>query len=236
MKKSGRLKHLAGFIVSVCLLLLVGSALLSHMNREPEGAKALAGNPDGHSPAAAFSTDKRYKIMIDPGHGGKDPGSEGRGGAWEKDSNLALALKIYDLLKQDPMFEPRLTRSDDTFVELADRAAMANDWNADVLLSIHGNAFEDASVSGTETYYRFANGLPLANIIHQKLLDALGFPDRGVKEEQLKVLSLSKMPAILVEPGYITNAAEADVMLGDDGQQRAAQAIADGLKQYFAGE
>ncbi|QHW29558.1 N-acetylmuramoyl-L-alanine amidase [Paenibacillus rhizovicinus] len=234
MNKSGRARHMAGFILSCCLLIVIACALLAQYNRHPSGSEPLAGHNAGAGSGSGLSPDKPYKIMIDPGHGGKDPGSEGSDGAWEKDINLALAQKLYDLLKQDPAFEPRLTRADDTFVELADRAAMANDWHADVLVSIHGNAFEDKSVAGTETYYRYANGHPLATIIHNQLLGALDFQDRGVKEESLKVLSLSAMPAILIEPGYVTNPAEEAVMQSDDGQSRAAQAIADGLKQYFA--
>lgn len=174
-----------------------------------------------------------YRIIIDPGHGGKDPGSEGSGGSWEKDSNLSIALKVYDLLKQDPAFAPRMTRADDAFVELSVRAGTANAWDADALLSIHGNAFDDPNVGGTETYYLHDNGYPLAAAIHQKVVEAMGFPDRGVKEEQLKVLSLSKMPAVLVEPGYLTNPGEESVLLSEGGQMKAAQAIVDGLRAFL---
>ncbi|MFC4810090.1 N-acetylmuramoyl-L-alanine amidase family protein [Paenibacillus sp. GCM10023250] len=237
MTTNMRLKYIIGFIAALIILLTAGRSLLSQIGGEPDGAKSLTGSPRGEAgaPAGNEAPGGRYKIVIDPGHGGKDPGSEGASGQWEKDNNLALALKLYELLKDDPLFEPRLTRSDDTFVELADRAQAADGWGADALISIHGNAFEDSSVAGTETYYTHPGSMGLAEAIHGKVVAALGFPDRGVKEEKLKVLSLSEMPAVLVEPGYLTNAAEEAFMLGADGQRIEAEAIADGLRAYFAG-
>ena len=80
-----------------------------------------------------------FRIVIDPGHGGKDPGATGVSGAYEKAFNLSLAGRIAALLEEDPMFEPLLTRTDDRFIELEERAAIANDWNADAMISIHGN-------------------------------------------------------------------------------------------------
>ncbi|SFI27548.1 N-acetylmuramoyl-L-alanine amidase [Paenibacillus sp. UNC496MF] len=237
MTTNTRLKYIIGFIAALLVLLAAGRSLLAQIGGEPDGAKSLTGSPRGETgaPEEYESSGGRFKIVIDPGHGGKDPGSAGASGQWEKDSNLALAMKLYELLKGDPLFEPRLTRTDDTFVELADRAQVADGWGADALISIHGNAFEDASVAGTETYYTHPDSLGLAEAIHGKVVAALGFPDRGVKEEKLKVLSLSEMPAVLVEPGYLTNAAEEAFMLGDDGQRTEAEAIADGLRAYFAG-
>lgn len=185
---------------------------------------------DGHGE----SPNHRFKIVIDPGHGGKDPGAEGNSGRMEKDYNLSLALQVYELLRQEPMFEPKLTRSADTFIELEDRAGMANDWGADALVSIHGNTYKDPSVSGTETYYRYDSGLSLAEAIHKQMVQAMGFRDRDVRQDELKVLTLSDMPAVLVEVGYLTNPQEEEVMLSEDGQARAAQAIVEGLRQFFA--
>ena len=175
-----------------------------------------------------------YKVMIDPGHGGEDPGATGASGEAEKTSNLAIALEVERLLKQDAMFDPALTRTDDTYVGLEERAEMANDWGADVLLSIHGNSYEKSDVSGTETFYRHEDSMRLATIIHEHLVAAMDSQDRGVKEERLEVLSYSQMPAILVEPGFLTNASDESAMTRGDGQSRIARSIVDGLKQYFA--
>ena len=176
----------------------------------------------------------KYRIVIDAGHGGKDPGATGASGQFEKGFNLSLAQRVYQLLEQEPMFEPRLTRADDEFVELEDRAAMANDWNADALVSIHGNTYKEQTITGTETLYQNDDSIPLAQSIQDHLVKTLGFPDRGVKEEHLKVLSLSQMPAVLVEAGYLTNPDEEAFLLSSKGQEAAAQAIVEGLKTYFA--
>lgn len=201
--------------------------------------RALGGKEEGtvhvssdDSDAASQDEDERFKILIDAGHGGKDPGTTGVSGTFEKVSNLAIAKRVYELLQGDARFEVRMTRTDDTFYQLEERSAMANDWPADAFVSIHGNSYEDDSVSGSETFYRYDNGLPLAEAVHGKLVDAMGFKDRGIRLNELKVLTLSQVPSVLIESGYLTNAAEEAVLLSEEGQNRMAQAIVDGLKQY----
>jgi N-acetylmuramoyl-L-alanine amidase len=176
----------------------------------------------------------KYKIVIDPGHGGKDPGATGNSGMEEKVYTLSLSKKIYALLKQEPMFEPYMTRTDDTSVALLDRAKLANDLKVSALISIHANLFKDPQVTGTETYYYSDNSIKLAQVIHDQVLKAMGFKDRGVRKNQLKVLSHSNMPAILLETGYITNKNQEAAMVSKEGQTRTAQAVVNGLKQYFA--
>ncbi|KOR89085.1 N-acetylmuramoyl-L-alanine amidase [Paenibacillus solani] len=183
---------------------------------------------------AVPNLNKTYRIVIDPGHGGKDPGATGASGAYEKTFNLSLAGRVVDLLEEDPLFEPLLTRSDDQFVELDERAAKANDWNADAMISIHGNTYTDPMTSGTETLYRHEESIPLAQTLQEHLVKGIGLRDRGIKEEQLKVLSKPTMPAVLIEVGYLTNAEDERFLLSNEGQDLAAQAIVDGLKDYFA--
>lgn len=177
-----------------------------------------------------------YRIVIDAGHGGKDPGATGVSGAYEKEFNLSLAGRVFELLEEDPLFEPRMTRTDDQFIELDGRAAIANDWNADAMISIHGNTYTDPETSGTETIYRHENSILLAQTVQEHLAKGLGLRDRGVKEEQLKVLSTPRMPAVLVEVGYLTNADDEEFLLSSEGQERAAQSIVNGLKEYFTGQ
>ncbi|MDQ6422897.1 N-acetylmuramoyl-L-alanine amidase [Paenibacillus sp. LHD-117] len=241
MIRHRRSKKIARFaVLPLVLLVLMGVVLIAasqFTKNSGEMTKALDGREEEPAQVSSGNAEteiakETFKIMIDAGHGGKDPGAPGASGVEEKVSNLAIALKVNELLRQDPMFEVRMTRTDDTFVEIEDRSAMANDWDADVLLSIHGNSYEDGSVSGSETFYRYDNGLALATSIHQKLVDAMGFRDRGVRLNELKVLTLSQMPAILIETGYLTNAAEEAVILSEEGQNKMAQAIVDGLKQF----
>lgn len=181
--------------------------------------------PDGSS---------RYKIVIDAGHGGKDPGADGASGNREQAYTLALATKVFDLLRQEPQFEPYMTRTDDTFVELEDRAKLANDLGADAFVSIHGNTYTDPNVSGTESYYYADDSRPLAVEVHKQLAKATGFQDRGVKREGWKVLTQSNDLAILLEVGFLTNPNDEAQMLSEAHQNRTAQAIVDGIKNYFA--
>lgn len=176
----------------------------------------------------------KFRIVIDAGHGGKDPGATGSSGAYEKEFNLSLAQRLYQLLKQDPMFDTRMTREDDQFIELEDRAAIANDWNADGLVSIHANTYEDPSVSGTEALYFHNHSKVLARTLQEQVATALDIRDRGVKKEQLVILSKAQVPAVIVEMGYLTNPEEENTLLSSDGQDRAARAILKGLKQYFS--
>lgn len=183
--------------------------------------------------ATSQGVSKRYKIVIDAGHGGKDPGAEGASGNRERAYTLALSTKIYDLLQQEPMFEAHCTRTDDTFVNLKDRAQMANDLDADAFVSIHGNTYSDPDISGTETYYYADDSLLFASEVHEELAEATGFKDRGVKRESWEVLKLSNHLAILLEIGFLTNPSDESNMLSETHQNRTAQAIVSGIKKYF---
>ncbi|WP_442602443.1 N-acetylmuramoyl-L-alanine amidase family protein [Paenibacillus sp. KN14-4R] len=177
---------------------------------------------------------QRYKIVIDAGHGGKDPGADGASGKRERAYTLALSKKVFDLLKQEPMFEVYMTRTDDTFVDLEDRIKLANDLNAEAFISIHGNTYADSNVSGTETYYYADDSIPFASKVHEYLVKATGFKDRGVRKEHLKVLTQSNNLAILLEVGFLTNRSDETNMLSDRHQDRTATAIVKGIKEYFA--
>ncbi|MBI3786291.1 MAG: N-acetylmuramoyl-L-alanine amidase [Deltaproteobacteria bacterium] len=96
---------------------------------------------------------RRLKIVLDPGHGGKDPGAFGVGGIAEKDIVLAIAKRLRDRLADEPDLDVVLTRDSDVFLRLEERTALANAEHADLFLSIHGNASTNANASGAETYY-----------------------------------------------------------------------------------
>lgn len=185
------------------------------------------------TPISSQKQTETYRIAIDPGHGGSDPGATGISGAYEKEFNLSLAQLVYDLLEADPMFEPILTRSDDQYVELNERAATANEWKADVMVSIHANTYTDPTANGTETIYRKEDSVELAQTMQKHLTEGLGLRDRGVKQERMHVLSTAKMPAVLIEVGYLTNAAEDQILMSSEGQKLAANAIVNGLKEFF---
>lgn len=173
-------------------------------------------------------------IVIDPGHGDGDPGGIGATKKQEKSFNLSLAIKVEKLLKKESAFQVVLTRHDDTFIPLSDRATIANKAGADAFVSIHANiAPGKPTVRGTETYYYTGNGKTLANVMHKHLVQATGFTDRKVKYASYKVLRETAMPATLLEVGFLSNAAEESILFSDSFQNRVAQAIVDGLKEYF---
>lgn len=131
-----------------------------------------------------------FRVVIDAGHGAHDPGAKSVSNRTEKEFNLSLALKVQALLKKEKNIEVYMTREDDTFVELNDRAKFANNLKADIFISIHANSF-GTTARGTETYYYSESSKELANIIHKHLVKATGLPDRKVKKKR-DLLSLSK--------------------------------------------
>jgi N-acetylmuramoyl-L-alanine amidase len=237
LRPQGLLRNTRIWVMIVLLILIIGAIVTFAVKNQSSLIQDQPNTTASHNSSGSPDIKPKnvYKIVIDPGHGGNDPGADGVNGIHEKDFNLSLAKKVYDLLKNEPKFEPYMTRTDDSYVGLLDRAKFANDLNADALVSIHANFFQDPQVGGTETYYYFDNGTRLAQVVQDHLVKAMGFPDRGVRKNKLKVLSNSNMPAILTETGYITNAHEEAVMISQDGQNLAAQGIVDGIKQYFQG-
>jgi N-acetylmuramoyl-L-alanine amidase len=129
------------------------SAAVKEVARTPtaDARKAIAKVNIPSSPAP--TTSGLRKIVLDPGHGGKDPGAIGAGGIAEKDIVLSIAKKLAAKLKKDLRVDVVLTRKDDRFVALEDRTALANGENADLFISLHMNASENTEARGIETYY-----------------------------------------------------------------------------------
>ncbi|WP_405113597.1 N-acetylmuramoyl-L-alanine amidase [Paenibacillus sp. FSL K6-1217] len=171
-------------------------------------------------------------VIIDGGHGKKDPGGNGATGKLEKDFNLSMVLKINELLKKNPEIKVILTRSTDVFVELVDRAKIANKAKADVFLSIHANAGE-ASAKGSETLYTKDMDKPFATIIHKYLMSVTGLTDRKCRYQNLSVCRNTTMPAALIEPGFLTNPAEEELLFNEEFQNRLAVAMAQGICEYL---
>jgi len=188
-------------------------------------------NPPGTTNPDQPSTGK-FKVVIDAGHGGKDPGTSGVNGRTEKEFNLSVALKIKALLDQEPQIQAFMTRSDDTFIELQDRAKIANDLKADIFVSIHANS-ATPTASGTESFYYSSDSKALADILHKHLLQATGLKDRKVKTASFVVIKYTKMPAVLLESGFISNSGDAAVLYNNDKQNQIAREIVAGIKEYL---
>lgn len=172
--------------------------------------------------------------VIDAGHGNHDPGAIGITGKKEKDYNLAVALKVEKLLKNESKIDVVLTRSNDIFLELKERVKIANDLNADVFVSIHANSAGSSTAAGTETYYKNNSSKAFANVMHKYIVKATGFTDRGVRYGNFHVIRETKMAAVLLEAGYLSNKSNEAALFTENIQNRVAQGIVDGIKEYLA--
>ncbi|WP_438351784.1 N-acetylmuramoyl-L-alanine amidase [Paenibacillus sp. FA6] len=172
-------------------------------------------------------------VVIDAGHGNQDPGAIGVTGKREKDFNLAVTLKTGQLLKNEPNIDFVLTRNNDTFLELKDRVKIANDLNADVFVSVHANSAGSSAATGSETYYKNDSSIAFAKVMHKYLVKATGLKDRGVRYGNFHVIRETKMAAILLEVGYLSNKADESALFTENLQNRVAQGIVDGIKEYL---
>lgn len=175
------------------------------------------------------------RIRVDPGHGGKDPGAVGPNGLKEKDITLSVANKLYNNLK--PNHDVTMTRYGDYYISLRDRCKLANDGKDELFISIHCNSAKVDTANGIETFHHPTSreGIKLARCIQDELIYATGLRNRGVKYANFQVLRDTKMPAVLIELGFINNPKE-ERMLGDKKYQlQCAVAIAEGIARYAEG-
>jgi N-acetylmuramoyl-L-alanine amidase len=171
--------------------------------------------------------------VIDPGHGGIDPGAIGIGGLREVDVLWPVSMEVTRLLEQQGI-RVVLTRTDNRTVELQPRVQIAQRANADVFVSIHANAISMSrpDVNGTETFYASPEGRRLAQAIQSSMIQATGMRDRGVKSARFYVIRNTTMPAVLVELGFVTGAEDAPRLSDPAFRSRMAQAIVRGILQY----
>lgn len=181
-------------------------------------------------------------IIIDAGHGGKDPGTIGFNNTYEKDINLDISKKLYKKLKSTD-YKVILTRATDEFVDNNDRADMANKKRARVFVSIHCNAIENNNkINGAQVLYYPnressindpANDV-LAQIMLDELIDGIGAINKGiVARPDLIVLNQTKMPAIVVECGFLSNENEERLLSTDSYQDKIVDSIIKGLEHYL---
>ena len=166
-------------------------------------------------------------VTLDFGHGGKDPGGTGNG-LKEKDIVLKVGLEVGKILERHNV-KVVYTRKTDVFVELSERASIANKANTDIFVSIHANAFSNANAKGLETYNYTGSkkGRALASDIHTQLVkDKLYTANRGLKTANFAVIKHTKMPAVLIELGFITNKDDVKIL---NKQDNLALSVAKGI-------
>ncbi|MGE5422895.1 MAG: N-acetylmuramoyl-L-alanine amidase [Ignavibacteriales bacterium] len=200
-----------------------------------------AAAPVADSPSQVNS----IKIVLDAGHGGKDPGAVGRGGTLEKDINLSLISKTGALLEQAG-YQVKYTRSDDTYVGLYDRVDTANNQSAQLFISIHCNASESSSKRGNSVYYYVDENRPaavaqsaqrdlLARSVRDRMIQSLGLSDDGVHDRMgFVVIRYTNMPAILIETAYLSNSQEENLLNDQSFQDNVARSIVDGINNYLS--
>lgn len=210
-------------------------------------------------------------IVIDPGHGGKDPGALGAGTLQEKGIVLSISHKLRDVLTERG-YTVFMTRDTNRFIPLKKRTEFATQHKADLFLSIHANSATNSKANGVETYYlnvnstdsasekiaarenidsgysiqeletllkgliqesKSENSKRLARHVQQSLVEATGAIDRGVKHARFVVLIGTKVPAILIEAGFLTNSVEGKKLATSAYQYKIATAIAQGVDKFL---
>ncbi len=175
----------------------------------------------------------RMVVVIDPGHGGPDPGAVGIAGIQEKEIVMDISNQVAGILQQQGV-TAILTRTGDYDFDLAPRVQIAESNRASVFVSIHANAITMSrpDVNGLETYY-FDSGLDLARTIHNSILQGVNIRDRGVRSARFYVLRNTSMPSVLVETGFVTGAEDARNLADPTHRRQMAEAIARGILQYL---
>ncbi len=172
-------------------------------------------------------------IVIDPGHGGKDPGASGQQ-YQEKTLTLNIAKELERSLKATGM-NVIMTRDGDTYPTLTERVNISHTNKADIFISIHLNSNSNKEAQGTDTYYyeTNVNERELANCIQEEVIKATGLKNRGIHEGNFQVIRTNAKAAILVELGFISNPEEEKILASKEFQVQAAAGIVKGIERYF---
>lgn len=176
---------------------------------------------------------KNAIIVIDPGHGGDDPGAVVNfSDKHEADHTLTTALLVKKELEAMGA-KVFLTRTNDSSVSLSERADISNKNNADAFISIHFDSAEDSSLSGTTTYYFSEKSENLSQTVNKYLSRNLPLKNQGSRFQNFMVLRDNARPSILLELGYLNNQGDNKVISSEEYQQNIAKSIANALKEYF---
>ncbi len=190
------------------------------------------------------SAQKPIRIVIDAGHGGKDPGHESYDASLmpEKDINLKISLFLGEyLVKYLQNIEIIYTRTSDVYLSLDERVTLANSNNVDYFISVHCNGDPKRSIKGTESHVhsmKSTKSVALAKEIENQFANRAGRHSRGVKDDKdrshtLQVLKFTAMTSVLIECGFLTNEVEAQYLNTTSGQEVIASAIFRGIRSQL---
>lgn len=204
----------------------------------------------GPTNVVTSKTDKKSEkmvIVIDPGHGGFDPGKVGVNEILEKDINLKISLLLRDLLEKEG-FEVIMTRSEDCGLydstdsnkkrsDMQKRVDIINNSNAIIAISIHQNSFEQESSKGAQVFYHNISdkGKVLGETLQETIKQVIGDGNRRLAKsnDSYYMLRKTQCPLVIVECGFLTNYGEAKLLTDETYQGKMAGAIRDGIKKYL---
>jgi len=183
-------------------------------------------------------------IVIDPGHGGRDPGARGVDGVWEKDIVLDVARDLAHRLRERLEATVVLTRESDETLSLAQRAALAR-GHASLFVSLHANTSPQPWMHGIQTFYTAAgpyspDSRRLARLVHHRVLSAINgsygpVRDGGVRPRRLAVLRHAGAPALLFEAAYLSNPADRRRLSDSSYRDATVAGLADGIFDFLSG-
>ena len=179
----------------------------------------------------------KYRVVIDPGHGGPDPGAVGIRGIRESEIVLDISLQVARLLEAKGV-QVTMTRTAEVDVDLPPRVSIANRAGANAFVSIHANAISMSrpNVNGIETFFYSESSARLATHLQQQMLNVSpGSPNRGVKRGRFFVIRRTTMPAALVEMGFVTGNIDSPRLATSAHRQRLALALATGILDFLKG-
>ncbi len=219
-------------VITVCVLFIAG--IITYMTARDVFREV------------SVKSDKKYKVLIDSGHGGIDPGKVGVNGAYEKDINLSIALFLKDIL-EDSGCEVVMTRETDTGLysesdsnkktaDLKKRVELMNSEHPNAIVSIHQNSFTQESSKGAQVFYQSSSdeGKKFAEIMQEQMAVLDETNKRVAKpNSDYYILKNSKDVAIIVECGFLSNSQEAGLLVTKDYQEKVAKAVAKGVVNYL---
>jgi N-acetylmuramoyl-L-alanine amidase len=185
------------------------------------------------SPAAETSREASTTVVIDAGHGGFDRGGIPGQRIPEKEMTLDVAQRLKGLLAASG-YRVVMTRDSDVFVPLPTRVAIANSYQNGIFVCIHFNSAKRIGADGIETYFYSRDSLPLASAVHYFVAGGAPSPNRGVRRRGYYVLRKTKIPAVLVECGFLTNPTEGQYAQSPSYRQKLAEEIAAGVRGRFS--
>jgi N-acetylmuramoyl-L-alanine amidase len=214
----------AGFIIGV---LWLTSSVYARSTPSPMPAGTRSSATKARQPAAR-EKHLTTTVIIDAGHGGFDRGGIPRQRIPEKIMTLDVAQRLRAVLEANGYLVV-MTRNGDFFVPLPKRVAIANSYRDAVFVSIHFNSARRTGANGIETYFYSRESLPLASAIHYYVASGAPSPNRGVRRRGYYVLRRARIPAVLVECGFLTNPTDARYAQNSSYRQHLAEEIARGI-------